>query len=59
MQAMAAEFSGCRRKAPSLFGVSANRVRSRHSEATAEFRCSFERKFKNSLFDLCNLKSGS
>jgi len=43
----------------SSYGVSATRVRSRHSEATAEFRCSFGRMFKNSSFDLCILKSGS
>src|SRR6516165_3747313 len=34
----------------SSYGVSANRVRSRHSEATAEFRCSQREEFKNSLF---------
>src|SRR5271157_456401 len=46
MQVVAAEFSGYagNHLRSSSYGVSANRERSRHSEATAEFRCFFERR---------------
>jgi len=46
MQAVAAEFSAAAgdHLRSSSYGVSANRVRSGHSEATAEFRCFSTRK---------------
>src|SRR5271166_2022008 len=46
MQAVAVEFSGCTENhlRSSSYGVSANRERSRHSEATAEFYCFLERR---------------
>jgi len=52
MQAVAAEFFGYagNHLRSSSYGVSAKRERSRHSEATAEFRCFLERRFKNTLF---------
>ena len=57
MQALAAEF---RLPPETTFALRATACpqsgkRSRHGEATAEFRCSL-REFKNSLFDLSILK---
>jgi hypothetical protein len=51
IQAPAAELSGRAGDhfRSSSYGVSANRERSRHSEAAAEFRCSFEEEVKKQL----------
>jgi len=53
MQAVAVEFSGYARNhlRSSSYGVSANRERSRHSEATAEFRCFRREEFKTLCFN--------
>jgi len=58
MQAVAAERSGYagNHLRSSSYGVSANRERSRHSEATAEFRCFLERRVKIVRFDSLILK---
>jgi len=53
MQAVAAELAGYagNHLRSSSYGVSANRERSRHSEATAEFRCFLARnEFVASVF---------
>jgi hypothetical protein len=59
MQAVAAELSGYAGNLlrSSSYGVSTKRERSRHSEATAEFRCFWRGEFKNSLFRFIYFKT--
>jgi len=61
MQAQAAEFSGYagNHLRSSSYGVSANRERSRHSEATAELRCFLEIKVLKQFVLIHQYKSDS